>query len=202
VRDPRSKLVALVVAMGLAVLAACSSTVLRDTWKDPQFRGEPLRNVLVIGVARSQSNRRVFEDGFAQALRAQGVGGTASYPLLPEDGAIPNERIKQAVARTAADAVLITRVLRIDRNVQVTPGYVAPGYAYGFYGWYTHTWVAVPPTVDQYDVLTIESTLWDMRQERAVWSGTSESTEPKDVATITGELADLLIAKMKDDKVL
>lgn len=197
---------ALPAAAGLVLLAlaltACSSTVLRDSWKDPQFRGEPLRNVLVIGVAQSQSNRRVFEDGFAQALRAQGVEGTASYPLLPEDGAIPNERIKQAVARAAADAVLITRVLRVDRTMTVTPGYVAPGYAHGFYGWYSETWVSVPPMVDQYDVLTIESTLWDMRQERAVWSGTSESTEPRDVATLTGELAKLLIARMKADKVL
>lgn len=184
------------------ILAACSSTVLRDSWKDPQFQGEPLRNVLVIGVARSQSNRRVFEDGFRNAMRAEGIIANASYPLLPEEGAIPNERIKQAVTQSGADAVLITRVLRIQRNVQVTPGYVAPGYAHGFYGWYSHTWVAVPPTVDQYDVLTIESTLWDMRQERAVWSGTSESTEPKDVTTLTGELAKVLIARMKADKVL
>ena len=202
-KAPRPTLAALAGLVGLALLlAACSSTVLRDTWKDPRFRGEPLRSVLVIGVAQSQNHRRVFEDGFTQALKAQGVGATASYPLLPEDGAIPNDRINQAVVRAAADAVLITRVLRVDRNVQVTPGYVAPGYGYGFYGWYSASWVAVPPVVDQYDVLTIESTLWDMRQERAVWSGTSESTEPKDVATLTGELAKLLIARMKDDKVL
>jgi hypothetical protein len=187
--------------IGLA-LAACSSTILRDSWKDPQFRGEPLRNVLVIGVARSPAHRRIFEDGFAQALRVRGTGGAASYPLLPEEGAIPNERIKEAVARARADGVLITRVLRVQRNVQVTPGYLVPGYAYGFYPYYHATWVAVPPTVDQYDVLTIESTLWDMRSERAVWSGTSESTEPKDVAALTGELAELLILRMKEDKVL
>jgi hypothetical protein len=41
-----------------------------------------------------------------------------------------------------------------------------------------------------------------MRQERAVWSGTSESTDAKDVGTLTGELAKVLIAKMKEDKVL
>jgi hypothetical protein len=121
---------------------------------------------------------------------------------LPEEGAIPNERIKQAVAGASADPVLITRVLRVQRNVQVTPGYVAPGYADGFYGWYTGAWVAVPPSVEQYEVLTIESTLWDMRRERAVWSGTSESTDVKDASTLTGELASVLIAKMKEDNVL
>jgi hypothetical protein len=41
-----------------------------------------------------------------------------------------------------------------------------------------------------------------MRQERVVWSGTSESTDVKDVATLTGELASVLIGRMKEDKVL
>lgn len=196
-----------VAAAGLALLAllagGCSSTVLRDSWRDPQFAGAPLRSVLVIGVARSQSNRRVFEDGFTQALRNQGVAGTASYLLLPEEGAIGNARIKGAVAQSGADAVLITRVLRVQRNVQVTPGYVVPGYyAAGFYGWYTTAYTTVPPSIEQYEVLTIESTLWSMQPERVVWSGTSESTDVKDVTTLTGELAAVLIGRMREDKVL
>jgi hypothetical protein len=195
-----------VVAAGLALRAllagGCTSTVLRDSWRDPQFAGPPLRSVLVIGVARSPSNRRVFEDGFTQALRNQGVAATGSYPLLPEEGAIGNARIKGAVAQSGADAVLITRVLRVHRNVQVTPGYVVPGYAMGFYGWYTTAYTTVPPSIEQWEVLTVESTLWHMRPERVAWSGTSESTDVNDVATLTGELAAVLIAKMKEDKVL
>jgi len=195
-----------VVAAGLALLAllagGCTSTVLRDSWRDPQFAGPPLRSVLVIGVVRSPSNGRVFEDGFTQALRNQGVAATGSYPLLPEEGAIGNARIKGAVAQSGADAVLITRVLRVHRNVQVTPGYVVPGYAMGFYGWYTTAYTTVPPSIEQWEVLTVESTLWHMRPERVAWSGTSESTDVNDVATLTGELAAVLIAKMKEDKVL
>jgi hypothetical protein len=72
----------------------------------------------------------------------------------------------------------------------------------GFYGWYTTAYTTVPPSIHQYEVVTIESTLWDMRPERVAWSGTSESTDVKDVATLTGELAAVLIGKMKDDKVL
>jgi hypothetical protein len=60
-----------------------------------------------------------------------------------------------------------------------------PGYARSLYGWYGAAWAAGPPTVDQYGVLTIESLLWDVRLQRAVWLGTSESTDPKDVSTLT-----------------
>ena len=152
----------------VAWLTGCSSTKLRDSWRDPDFRGETLRNVLVIGVARSQGHRRIFEDGFAQALQAKGTRSMASYPLLPEEGAIPVESIKEAIDRTSADAVLVTGVLRVQRNVQVTPGHMNPGYARSLYGWYGAAWAAGPPTVDQYDVLTIEFLLWDVRLQRAV----------------------------------
>jgi hypothetical protein len=183
----------------VALLAACATTHLKDSWKDPQFSGAPFRNVLVIGISRSDANRRLFEDGFVQALRAAGIEASASYPLLPEEGQLPKERIEQAVARTGADSVLVTRVLRVQHKVDVSPSYVGPGP--GFYGWYGASWEAAPE-IYSYDVMTIESTLWDIKREKAVWSGISESIDPEDVAKVTRELAKELIAKMKEDKVL
>jgi hypothetical protein len=189
--------------LAAVLLAACATTRLKDTWKDPQFNGVPFRNILVIGVSRSDANRRLFEDGFVQALRASGIEASASYPLLPgNENPLPKEGIEQAVAETGADSVLVTRVLRVQRNVDISPGYVAPGGFGGrFYGWYGTAWETTPE-VHTYDVLTIESTLWNVKRERAVWSGTSESTEPKNVTEVTQELAKLLIAKMREDRVL
>ncbi len=185
-------------------LAACASpTTLREASRDPQFQGAPFRKVLVVGVARNQGNRRIFEDTFAQTLKARGTDALASYPLAPEDGAIPRERLRQAVTQSGADAVLVTRVLRVQRTVLVTPGRSAPDYMRDdFSGWYARTWDSPPPPIEEYDVLTIQSVLWDARQEKAVWSGTSESTARKDVAALTGELAGVLVARMKDDRVL
>ena len=185
-------------------LGACASApTLQEASRDPQFNGAPFRRVLVVGVARNQGNRKVFEDTFAQTLKARGTDALASYPLAPEEGAIPRERLRQAVGQSGADAVLVTRILRVQRTVLVTPGRSAPDYMRDdFTGWYARTWDSPPPPVEKYDVLTIQSTLWDARQEKAVWSGTSESTAKKDVAALTGELASVLIARMKSDRVL
>jgi hypothetical protein len=62
--------------------------------------------------------------------------------------------------------------------------------------------MAMPPSVDVYDVLTVESTLWNMGADRPAWSGTSEVTEPKSVAAATEDLAKALIARMKADGVI
>jgi hypothetical protein len=184
-------------------VTACATNTLQGSWKDPQFTGAPLRNVMVLGVARDQSNRRIFEDNFVQALKARGTPATASYPLLPEDGVIPRDRIKQAMTQSGSDSILVTRVLRVQRNVLVTPGRAAPDYARDdFQGWYSQTYSTPPPAVEKYDILTLESTLWDLRKEHVVWKGTTETTVRKDVATITGELSSALIAKMKSDGVI
>lgn len=184
------------------LVAACATTHLKDSWKDPQFNDVPFRKILVIGVSRSDANRRLFEDGFVKALRESETEASARYFLLPEESPLQKERIKQAVAKTGADSVLVTRVLRVQRKVEVDPGYVTPGgYGGRFYGRYGAT-RETAPEIRAYDVLTIESTLWDIEREQAVWSGISESTDPKDVTKVTRELAEALIGKMKEDKVL
>lgn len=198
-RAPASTAVALL----LGWLGACATTQMKDTWKDPAFTGPPMKQLLVIGAFKSEVNRRVFEDAFAGALKAAATGAQPSYPLLPEGGAIANERVQDAVKRSGSDAVLVTRLLRVRRDVNVTPAYAAPGfYGAGFRGWYGGAYAMSPGDVTVYDVLTIESTLWNMRTDKPVWSGTSEMTAPSNVADASKELAALLIAKMKADGVI
>src|SRR4029079_4138226 len=121
----------------LFLLGGCATTRTIDTWKDPAFGGPAFKKVMVIGVSKSDANRRVYEDGFVRALQAAGSNGSVSYHALPESGAVSNERGNDAAAKTGSDAVLVTRVLRVARNVDVRPGYAAPGfYGAGFRGWY------------------------------------------------------------------
>ena len=72
----------------------------------------------------------------------------------------------------------------------------------GFGGWYGGAYAMTPADVSVYDVLTIESTLWDMRTDKAIWSGTSEVTAPSNIADGSKELAGVLIARMKADGVI
>jgi len=194
---------ALRVAFAMVLMAACAKpAAMNHTWKDAKFRGEPPHSVLVIAVSRSPAQRQEFEDSFSQALRESGTLATPSHSLVPEEGVIPNDRIRQAISETRADGLLIARVLRVKRSEKVVSARVSPGFGGGFYKSYVAAWAAPAPSTDRGDVLTVESTLWSLWPERAVWSGTSESTDVKDYATLTTYLARLLVAKMQQDKVL
>lgn len=183
-------------------LAACASAQLTNSWRAPEFAGPPISKVLVLGLSTSDATRRIFEDSFARALDAVGVSAQPGYPLLPANGAIPHDKLKAVLADSGAQAVLITRLLRVDQEVSVTPNMPPPVVYGGLNGWYGGAWAALPPTVETYKTFTIETTLWNATTEKVIWSGTTRSADVSDVARATNDLAKVLIAQMKKDGVI
>ena len=136
----------------------------------------------MIGVSRQPSIRRTFEDEFVARLKAQGVDAVPSYLLIPEDGQVDENRLHQAIQQANADGVLMTRLVRVERKTEVRPGYwePTPAVTVGLYPWYSAGWLGYyePPRVYQYDVYISATTLYDVRRNGLVWSGTVQTTAP------------------------
>jgi hypothetical protein len=184
------------------LLAACASTPnLTASWRDPALSGPLPGKLIVVGVTQSDAARRIFEDGFAQGLRSAGRDAVASHTLAGESGQISNERMKEAIVASGAAGVLTARVARVDQKVDVVPGVPPPYMGRGYYGWYGSAWAMSQPEVMQYQEATIETTLWDVKSDRVVWTGTTRTTET-DPAKLTQGLAKVLIDKMRADRVI
>ena len=190
--------------LGLALLAlllcACASTKLINSWRDSGYAGPPLSKILVIGVTKQSGIRRTFEDIFAEQLRAHHVEGIRGYTLIPDDGEVPQERLAQAVQASGAQGVLITRLVKVDRQTQYYPGtYVGPRLG-GFYGYYSSAWIGFydPPQYYTYDVVTSETSLFEAKANRLLWSGTSETFSPRDVKRDTSEFASVIIKALAE----
>lgn len=143
------------------ILAGCASTSLTNQWSSPDFSGSPLKKLMVVGVSEQSGPRRIFEDGFADALRSAGVQAVPSYTVIPEDGQANQAVLEQAVRDVGADGVLITRLVSTDTKTRIEPSRVY-GPAGGFYGWYGSAWGGVyqPARVYQYDIVTAETALF------------------------------------------
>lgn len=181
-------------------MAACASTRLVNVWKDARYSGPPFTKILVIGVTRQAGIRRTFEDIFAEQLRARHVEAVPSYTLIPEDGEVSQQRLVQAVGQSGADGVLVTRLVKVNRETQIYPGtYAGPPYM-GFYGFYSSAWMGFydPPQVYTYDVVTSETSLFDAKVDRVVWSGTTETFSPREVRKDTQEFASVIIKALAD----
>ena len=160
------------------LLSACATTQLTSVWKDPSYQTRPAR-ILVIGVARSPLNRRLFEDEFVRQLKSRGTDAIASYTVLPDAQQGDQADIAKKVAELGADTLLITRLVS-KKVVQVyvpgTPYYPPPFYdtwpnyyVYGYRYMYTPGYIAN----DEYAV--IETNLYDAKTDKLIWAASSET---------------------------
>jgi hypothetical protein len=194
-------------AAGAAILlAACASTTLQSTWSDPSFTGGPFKKIFVMGLAaRNVTARRVFEDIMVAKLQAAGVQAVPAYQFVTTEGAIPEPVLEADVARSGADAMLMTRLLGIETQTNVStmmvPGPVmGPGWGpgWGGPGWWGayNAWYAVPQ-VTQYQIATAETTLYEVGTKRLVWTATSQTFNPQSVQQEAPGLADAVIGGLR-----
>jgi len=186
------------VPMLALALAGCAAITVTNQWRDPSFTGPPATRFVVVGIARNAATRRTFEDTFVNDLRAAGVEARPAYTQI-EDGA-NSVKLTDLVQQSHADAVLTTRVQRVQQKVDVTPGTYYGGYG-GFYGWYGGAWASAP-TISQYEVVTLETNVWDPNSGKLIWAATTERVASTDIPKVTTELAEALIPRMRADGVL
>lgn len=176
------------------LLSACASTQFNAQWLNPEAGSRlPVRNVLVIGVSRDTTARRVYEDAMVAQLAARGVKAQPSYRSLPDDGPAAQPAIERAVREAGADAVLISRTVSVTSEVRVSPGMVmGPPYGFGwggFYGFYHGMWAsayAIPPSVYTVQNVVVDTRLFDAKDFMVLWSGSSTTTPTSGMqATIT-----------------
>lgn len=183
----------------ILTIAGCASVSVVNQWRDPSFAGPPATNFVVVGIARSDTTRRVFEDTFVSQLRAAGVQAQPAYTQI-EAGESGSVKLTDLVRASHADAVLTTRVQRVQQKVNVSPGSYYGGYG-GFYGWYGSAW-ASSPTVTQYEVVTLETNVWDANSGKLVWAATTQRVASPDIPEVTTQLAQALIPRMRADHIL
>lgn len=201
---PPLRTFALGMAVALGLTACAASTKIVNEWVSPDYTSPRFRKIMVIGVSKQPSIRRTFEDEFVKQLKATGVDAVPSYLYIPEDGQVDEGRLQAAVKQAGADAVIVTRLVRVEKKTEVSPGFYQPAPAFGFYGGYSAAWMGYyePPRVYQYDVYTSETSLYDMTKNRLVWAGTVETTAPHDINKEIERYVDTVIDALKSKNIL
>ena len=207
-RSPLALKVHLVVlAIGLAFgYAGCASTRIVNEWRNPDYVSPRFSRILVLGVSKQSTTRRIFEDAFVVSLRAAGVDAVASYRYVPEDGPVDQARLQGAVKEADADAAIMTRLVRMETRTAVTPGlyHPAPDLGWGFYGGYSAVWVGYyePPRIYQYDVYISETLLYDMASNQLVWGGTAQTTAPGDFKIEVRGYVEIVVKALRKEGLL
>lgn len=172
--------VPLAMTLAVASLACGRSTELTNVWADSLWDGEPIDNVLVIGVSRDPDIRRAFENHFVEQFKKEKVQAFSAAAELGV-GRIDSTAIARYVNDHEIDAILVTRLLGTDTERTYVPG---TGYmgsiAYGgFYSYYSYGYsvMSTPGYLAESTVIRLETNLYQ-RDSRLLWSAVSESFDP------------------------
>jgi len=180
------------------ILTACSSTTIVEQWADPAQK-TAFNHLLVLSLNHSDSKRRVFESGFIAELDKRSIKTSASYELLPDKDDLSKETIRAAIAGTGIDAALVMRQVRIKKEERVVPPrYDYVGHPYGsFYGYYGHfAPIYTPGYVTEDTIVHLEINVYRVEGEKLVWSGKTETYNPKNTNTLISELAKTILNEL------
>lgn len=182
--------------MGLALLGllttACSSTTVKNSWVKPGY-SDKIENVYLIGIAKEEDYRRIFEETFKRRLSGQGVRAVTSHNDLPKDQENSRENIIKAMSANSCDSVLLTKLVRKRTEagtkgqginvVKTTPAplYYDPWYnSWGSYYNQGYSVVNIQPSSPGTTTLIIESVLYDLKTEERIWAAQLETVEELD----------------------
>ena len=186
----------------VTLVAGCQTTSIQSAWYDTNFRGGPMRKIVVVGSVNSVADGRVFEDIFAEKLRAAGVEGIAGYTVIADETRGTEAQFATAVASTGAQGLLLVRLLRVDTRTQVSTTMVRGGMGWGWGGgwggWGSPFGPSMVPVqqVSQYDLATVESKLYDVQTKQLVWAATTTTFNPTSVARETPGFAGVIIGQL------
>lgn len=191
----------------LALAACAAPTVLNTQWSNPDFKGKPIRNILVVAVVKDTTNRRTFEDAMVRQLAAKGVKAEPSYRYSPDAGVMEQAKMQQAVKESGATGVLLSRVVNVSQTVKVSPGmYMGPpvGYGFGgFYGFYGGMWASsyyTQPSLYTEENVTADTRLFEAKDFFLVWSASTTTTPGSTSAmSMIDQFSQLIVGAMAAD---
>jgi len=171
---PLAKRFVLFLLVCVCLTPSCATTKMTNVWRDENYRGT-IGKVVVLGIFKEPDTRKIFEDEFADRLRARGVDATASHKILSADDMPDKDVVIGKIRKQGADAILVTRVVDMETQKTHVPGkaYAVPNY-YNDYSPY-YTYVSRPGYTVQEGHADTETNLYGLGDEKLIWSGRSNT---------------------------
>ena len=188
-------------AAWVLLLTSCATTKVTGVWKDENYRGT-IRKVVVVGVFENQDTRKIFEDEFADQLKARGVEAFASHKIFPGEKLPGKDIVVEKLRNIGADGLLVTRIIDTETVKIYASGtsYVVPSY-YSYYGTY-YNYVYSPGHTYNEGFAYAETNYYEVKEEKLVWSGRSKTEFETRRYELIQAFVKIMIEKMAEDKLV
>lgn len=188
-----------ILILSLMLGLACSSTRIIDSWTAPGLQAGDLqfKQIVVVAILSNEGRRRVAEDAFISA--AESITAKPAYSLLSHTDLADREKAKAALEAAGADGAVVIRFVNSGKRESYVPGTTrAPG---GMWGHYHGSWASVhDPGYMRTDVyVQIETSLYDLKKDKLLWSAVSETINPVSVDHVITGIVDAATRQLKKE---
>ena len=185
----------------LAVLVGCATSKLVSQQSNPAYVGKSFKSVMVVGVSTDEMVRRTFEDRVSALLAKRGLKGIPGYSVASR-GKFDEADLREAIARSGVEGVIITRVTRVDRESGTAPGATMSVGLYGYYGGVWQTVTTAPQQINGPSWTLSETRLFDAKTGTLAWTGLVDTKENDNLGEALTQYVNIIFDAMVTDRVL
>lgn len=198
-REPNMSRTVAAVAVG-ALCGACASNDFVSSWQAPDVTPLELAGARVAAVVmmEGEASRRSAERALASELDMHGADGVALHELLPDAAPGDEAAVRAALEDAGVEGVVVMRPVGTRTEVSSTPAtYTGPVYGQFWGGYYGFGWGAPYATgvvmggdIRTDTIVSVETLVYSLRQNKLVWAGQSRATNPTNVDRLVRDMAE------------
>jgi hypothetical protein len=160
------------------MLSACTTTNVDSQWVNPDYQARKLTGkVMIIGVSRDDTVRRLFEDEMAAQLVAYALTATPSHTVVMNALVLDSTSNLLKAANDIGASTILSSVV-VDRQ-HVERIVAEPMLMYGsdFNRWYGYYWPYAYSRVEvrSFERYTVNTSLTDVATGKIIWSGRTQT---------------------------
>jgi hypothetical protein len=190
----------------LLLVISCSSTKLKSVWKDKGYTGGVVNTVLIVGVSEEIGIRRMFEDEFVRQFQSNGVKAVSSAAVVSRDKNLNKDIIIETAKKLGLETIFVTHYIGSEETTVYHPPevYIVPGsyHSFGMYYPRVYGYVHSPGYYANYENVNLESSLYETKTEKLIWSVKSQTVDPKSEGEIFESLSKAVVNNLRKNKLI
>ena len=206
----KKQFLVLVLTLTAAILADGKSTKLVTSWKNPEYSGPAFHRILVLGMSAKPGVRADFEDALSKLVTRDGVEAVPGNTILlrPEGSKLDINYLKSQVKEFRLDAVIVSRLVKVDKSITYVPGQPYMPYPYygSFYGYYGAVYPVVysPDYLREDTTVRVETNIYAVTsgEGQLVWTGVSDTFNPSSADKVIDALSKLIVKELQKEAII
>lgn len=180
----------LLAAATILLLSACAVNPITESWTDSQTpRPIQFGKTLILAKLSTPAERRVAEEQWVASLPM--IKGAPSYSLLDDELLKDLPSAKAKVRDSGYTHALVMRLVGSKQEIISTPNASVGFGRAGFWGGGVHSGFAISSSdVETRETVSFELSLYSLSDDKLLWTGNGELTNPKKMAESVKKLAE------------